>query len=253
MKKKQESKFDYLITLLLCVGVVGIYAYISENKIVSAYMFPTIEEIWKSYSQDLGETWINLTSSIKLLVPSILITVVIAMSLGILMGMKPRLRRILYPIVYAFSCVPSILISPFVIIMAPTFWWACIILIVYACVWSLLFATITGVQTIDKRYLDNAATLELKGMKKFFKVTLPAASPSILSGFVNSLRGSFVMLVYVEMYGANYGLGHYVKRYSGLGIYSKVWGGFIFMVVILVVVMQLFEKIKNYFLRWTID
>ncbi|MGO3610063.1 MAG: ABC transporter permease subunit, partial [Enterococcus sp.] len=69
------------------------------------------------------------------------------------------------------------------------------VLIVYGTVWATLFATITGIQTIDKRYLDNAATLELRGAKKFFKVILPAASPSILSGFVNSLRSSFVMLV----------------------------------------------------------
>ncbi|MDN6615860.1 MAG: ABC transporter permease, partial [Enterococcus sp.] len=70
---------------------------------------------------------------------------------------------------------------------------------------------------------------------------------------VNSLRSSFVMLVYAEMYGQTYGLGFYVKRYSSLGIYKNMWGGFVFMVLVLVVVMQLFEKIKNHLLKWTID
>jgi NitT/TauT family transport system permease protein len=32
-----------------------------------------------------------------------------------------------------------------------------------------------------------------------------------------------------------------------------MWGGFVFMVLVLVVVMQLFEKIKNHLLKWTID
>lgn len=129
-------------------------------------------------------------------------------------------------------------------------WWASIIMIVYGCVWATLFATITGIQTIDKRYLDNAATLELRGWKRFIRVILPAASPAILAGFVNSLRSSFVMLVYAEMYGAQYGLGFYVKRYSTLGIYENVWGGFLFMVFILIIVMTIFEKIKNHILRW---
>lgn len=75
-------------------------------------------------------------------------------------------------------------------------------LIVYNTVWATLFATITGVMTVDKRYLDKAATLELKGWKRLTKVIFPAASPSILSGFVNSLRSTFLMLVYAEMYGA---------------------------------------------------
>ena len=85
-------------------------------------------------------------------------------------------------------------------------------LVVYNIVWATLFATITGIMTIDKRYLDKAATLELTGVKRFMKVILPAASPSILAGFVNSLRSSFVMLVFAEMYGGGSGMGYFVKK-----------------------------------------
>ena len=118
-------------------------------------------------------------------------------------------------------------------------------------VWATLFATITGIETIDKRYLDNAKTLELKGLKLMLKVILPAASPSIIGGFVNSLRSSFVMLVFAEMYGASYGLGYYVKKYSDYGLFENVWAGFIFMVLILVCVMLAFERLKGYLLKWT--
>ena len=74
--------------------------------------------------------------------------------------------------------------------------------------------------TIDKRYLDKAATLELTGVKRFMKVILPAASPSILAGFVNSLRSSFVMLVFDEMYGGGSGMGYFVKKNSELGVFA---------------------------------
>ena len=133
--------------------------------------------------------------------------------------------------------------------LAPTLRMASIILIVYSTVWATLFATITGIQTIDKSYLDKAATLELTGFEKFFKVILPAASPSILAGFVNSLRNTFIMLVYAEMYGAQYGMGYYVKKFADFGMYNKVWLGFVFMVI----VMQLFEKLKERLLKWTIN
>ena len=115
------------------------------------------------------------------------------------------------------------------------------------------FATITGIMTIDKRYLDKAATLELTGVKRFMKVILPAASPSILAGFVNSLRSSFVMLVFAEMYGGGSGMGYFVKKNSELGVFANTWVGFIFMVIVLVVVMQIFEKVKEQLLKWTID
>ena len=253
MKKIVGFIKDYWITALICVGFVLGYKYISDHKLFSALMFPPLEGIWQAFIDDKDITLLNLVSSIKLLIPSVLLTLAIALGLGFLVGMNQRLRKILHPIIYAFSCVPSILLSPFVILLSPTFWWASVILIVYGTVWATLFATITGIKAIDKRYLDNAATLELKGAKRFFKVILPAASPSIISGFVNSLRSSFVMLVYAEMYGAKHGLGVYVKRYSTLGLYQKVWGGFIFMVLVLVIVMTFFEKIKNRMLRWTIN
>ena len=196
---------------------------------------------------------LNMVHSMGLLAPSIVISLVIALALGTVVGMHKRLWEVLHPIIYTFSVVPSILLSPFVLLLAPNFWWAALVLIVYGTVWATLFATITGIMTIDKRYLDNAATLELHGFKKLRKVILPAASPSILAGFVNSLRSSFVMLVYAEMYGAKYGMGFFVRKYSEFGLYRHTWSGFIFMVVVLLVVMQMFERIKNHMLRWTIN
>ena len=78
-----------------------------------------------------------------------------------------KIREALHPVIYAFSVIPSILLSPFVLLLSPTLLSASIFLVVYNIVWATLFATITGIMTIDKRYLDKAATLELTGVKRF--------------------------------------------------------------------------------------
>ena len=52
---------------------------------------------------------------------------------------------------------------------------------------------------------------------------------------------------------AQYGMGFDVKKFSDFGMYNKVWLGFIFMVIVMVIVMQLFEKLKDRLLKWTID
>ena len=158
----------------------------------------------------------------------------------------------MHPVVYSISVIPAILMSPFALLLAPNFRAASLFLVVYNTIWATLFATINGIMTIDRRYLDNAATLELKGFKRMRKVILPAAMPSILSGFITSLRGSFLVLVYAEMYGAEYGMGFYVKKYTEYGLYAEAWCGFVFMVIVLVIVMQFFEKAKNRLLKWTI-
>ena len=243
----------YWITILVFVGIVAAYVVIADNRLVNAFLFPPAAQIGKAFQQYWQTMFINMFSSFGLLVPALIIATTIALVVGSVLGMNKRAREVLHPVVYTISVIPSILLSPFALLLAPNFWVASLFLIIYQTIWATLFATITGIQTINKTYLDNAAALELHGAKKFFKVILPAASPSILSGFVTSLRGSFVMLVYAEMYGAKYGMGFFVKKYADYGLYAETWAGFVFLVVVLVIVMQMFEHIKSRLLSWSID
>lgn len=243
----------YWAAFLIFAGMgLGYYYYTEYGEAIS-YLFPKVSSIWKAFTADKHLLIPNMFASFEIMIPSVLIALAIALSLGTFLGMNKKAREALHPVIYTLSVVPAILLAPFVLMLAPTLRMASIILIVYSTVWATLFATITGIQTIDKTYLDKAATLELKGMEKFFKVILPAASPTILGGFVNALRNTFIMLVYAEMYGATSGMGYYVKLYSDFGLFNKVWMGFIFMVIVLVVVMTLFEKLKTRLLRWTIN
>lgn len=242
-----------ILSTLIILGLGILYYYATENDLVNPFLFPKVSAIVKAFSKNQDIMLLNLISSLGMMVPSILISLTLALSIGIFLGRNEFLRDILHPILYIFSVVPSILLSPFVLLLAPNFWVASVFLITYSTVWSTLFATITGIMTIDKRYLDKAATLEITGLKKITKVILPAASPSILSGFVNSLRNTFVMLVYAEMYGSRYGMGFFVKKYTDFSLYDYAWGGFLFMVFVLVIVMQFFDRLKEYLLRWTID
>ncbi len=243
----------YWITFCIFLGLALLYVFATNNGLVNPYLFPSTDAIKEAFLSTRGMMLGNMIASFKLLIPSVAIALVIALLLGTVMGLNERVREVLHPVIYAFSVIPSILLSPFVLLMAPSLFSASVFLIVYNIVWATLFATITGIMTIDKRYLDKARTLELRGFKRLTKVILPAASPSILAGFVNSLRSSFVMLVFAEMYGAGEGMGYFVKKYAELGIFANTWVGFVFMVIVLVIVMQIFEKVKKHLLKWTID
>lgn len=242
----------YWLTIIIYIGLVLLYIYCTESGIANPYLFPSVDSIEKAFQASKGIMLTNMFSSFNLMIPSIILSLTFALVVGTILGLVEWLRDALYPIIYSFSVVPSILLSPFVLLLAPNFVVASVFLIVYGTVWTTLFSTITGIMTIDKRYLDKAATLELSGFKLMTKVILPAASPSILSGFVSSLRSTFLMLVYVEMYGTQYGMGFFVKKYSEFGLFDHTWVGFIFLVIVLVIVMQMFEKLKNFMLKWTI-
>lgn len=251
MKKIRDNIIKYSITFLIFMLLIFIYYYTTENSIANPYFFPKISKIMKAFNDSKDQMLENLIASFKLVIPSIFVSLVVGIGIGTIMGLNEWIRDSLHPIIYAFSVIPSILLSPFVLFLSPNITIASIILIVYNTLWATLFATITGIMTIDKRYIDKSKTLQLSGFKKFFRVILPAASPSIVAGFINSLRSTFVMLVFAEMYGAQSGMGYFVRINSEYGLYDKVWCGFIFLVIVLVIVMQLFELLKKYILRWT--
>ena len=243
----------YYVTILIYIGFILVYIFMSFDKEKQGFLFPDITKVIEVFVKEPDVMLLNLLNTFQLLIPSVVISAVIALSAGTIVGLNKNIRDVLYPVIYSISVVPSILMAPFALLIAPTFRSASMFLVVYNTIWATLFATINGIMTIDRRYLDCADTLEIKGFTRFSKIIMPAAMPSIMSGFVTSLRGSFVVLVYAEMYGAKYGLGYYVKKYSEYGMYEKSWAGFIFMVVVLVIVMQVFERIKNRMLKWTID
>ncbi|MEE1087012.1 MAG: ABC transporter permease subunit [Schaedlerella sp.] len=253
MKTVKGFVKKYWITALIFAGLVMLYVYVADVIKLNPYLFPSTDKIKTAFLSNKDVMLTNMLASFKLLIPSVFLALVIAIVFGTILGMNKKVREVLHPVIYAFSVIPSILLSPFVLLLAPTLFSASVFLVVYNIVWATLFATITGIMTIDKRYLDKAATLELTGWKRFTKVILPAASPSILAGFVNSLRSSFVMLVFAEMYGGGEGMGYFVKKNAELGVFANTWVGFIFMVIVLVVVMQIFEKLKERLLKWTIE
>lgn len=249
------------ITVLLFVGLIFVYKYISDNKLFNPLMFPSLDKVVNKFFSDMfvgaSEYYVSkiehMKASFALLIPSVFIMSVIALVLGTIVGRNEVLRNILNPILYAFSCVPAILMIPFLMVLIKNDTIASMVMIIYHIVWATLFSTIVGVQSVDKRYMESAETLKLSGFKKYFKVIFPAASPAILGGFVNSLRASFVMLVFAEMYNGGKGMGQYTRLNQINGNYDKMWGGFVFMVITLIIVMAIFEKIKVYILRWTID
>lgn len=253
MKKIIEFLKTYWITVCIYIAMILGYKYIADTGMFGGFLFPKVNKIASLTMETIPTMILNMFYSFQLMIPAIAIAFSVAIIVGTILGMNVKVRKVVYPVIYSISVIPSILMSPFALLIAPSFRTASLFLVVYNTIWATLFATINGIMTIDKVYLDKAKTLELNPIESLFKVIMPAAMPSIMSGFITSLRGSFVVLVYAEMYGAKYGMGFYVKKYAEYGMYDRAWSGFVFMVIVLVIVMQIFERVKNHMLRWTLN
>jgi len=61
------------------------------------------------------------------------------------------------------------------------------------------------------------------------------------------------MLTVAEMFGATSGMGYFIQYYSDFARFDLVIVGFIFMALVLVNIMNLFDLMKRKALHWTIN
>jgi NitT/TauT family transport system permease protein len=241
---------------IILIGICILIAYILLTDvfgILSSFLFPSIFDVIKLVPDYISQLFTGLKSSLYLLVTAYVLAVISAIALGTLIGLKSGLRKNVTPYINAFSAIPVPLLTPYAINLFPTFKAASIFLIWLAAFWVILGTTIGAVMSIDKRYLETAATLEMPGIEKLFKVILPAASPAILVGCSIALILSFMMLAVAEMFGATSGMAYFVQYYSDFARFDLVMLGFLFTAAVLVFIMYIFDKIKHRVLHWTIN
>lgn len=236
------------------IGIIAGYWLVTDAfHVLDPFLFVGPSKVLPAFAKSVGKLFEGLLSSLKLLVPAYALAVVLGVSLGVVIGLVVPLRRNITPYITALSAVPVTLITPFAIHAFSTFYTASVFVIFLGAFWPILGTTIAGVVTIDKRYLDNAATLEIRGFEKMFRVVLPAAAPTIFAGCSIALKFSFILLTVAEMFGATSGMGYFVQYYSDFARFDMVIVGFIFMALILVGIMILFDLIKSRALAWTLN
>ena len=186
---------NYGVIVLIGIGIIVLYVLLTQTfDILSDFLFPDIMTVLKLVPEYIGVLFLNLRSSLFLLVIAFVLAMVFGIGLGTLIGLKSGLRKNVTPYINAFSAIPVPLLTPYAINIFSTFKMASIFLIWLAAFWVILATTIGAVVSIDKRYLENADTLVMPKMQKVFRVVLPAASPAIFTGCEIALTLSFMML-----------------------------------------------------------
>ncbi|MFI5426311.1 ABC transporter permease [Aeromicrobium sp. UC242_57] len=85
---------------------------------------------------------------------------------------------------------------------------------VYAIFWPILINTIYGVAMTEPMRLDAARSMHWRWWRRQVFVTLPSATPSILTGIRISVGIALVVIISTELLGARYGVGTILVQYT---------------------------------------
>ena len=225
-----------MIPPLLLILVLTIAAFFISNKKWGLTSFTLIGLLF-IYNQGL---WIDLMSTVTLVLLSSVLSIVIGVPLGILMAKNETAKKIITPILDFMQTMPGFVY----LIPAVAFFGIGMVPGVFA---SVIFAlpptvrfTNLGIRQIPKELVEASDSFGGTGKQKLFKLELPLAKSTILAGINQTTMLALSMVVIASMIGAP-GLGRGVL--SALQR-AQVGNGFVngLALVILAIIIDRFTQ-----------
>ncbi len=162
-----------------------------------------------SYSRTL---WAHLGASALRVFQGFAIAAVAAVPLGVVMGRSRLIFRLLDPTVNLIRPVPVTAWAPLSLLIIGFGDRATVFLVFLAAFFPILLNTLDGVRRVPERLLEASAMLGTPPVQALYKVVLPSAVPSIVSGLRIALGLAWVILVVGETVGISTGLGAMITQ-----------------------------------------
>ncbi len=175
---------------------------------------------------------------------------VIGVTIGVGMSVSGGMRWFWEPMVSFAFPIPKIAFMPIFVLWFGVFDTSKIIMTTVACVVTIVSATHLGTRNIDKYLLWSARALGTDERKLFWKVVIPAALPSILTGLQITFPIALIVSIVTEMLTGGRGLGGYMIYSARFGESDKVFLGIFCTAVIGFVLIEGFNYLRKRLLVW---
>lgn len=171
--------------------------------------------------------------------------VAVALPLGILMGWSRFIRQALEPIIEAVRPIPPLAWIPIAILWFGIGIHSASFIIFLGAFFPILLNTTAGVQRVDPLLIEAARMLNASKSDIIFKVLLPGAIPSIITGLRIGIGTSWMTLVAAEFTGVRegYGLGYMIMTARDIQRSDEILAGML--------VIGAIGLLVDHSIRWT--
>jgi len=197
-----------------------------------------------------GEMPQDAYASLSRVAMAFAIGVVLALPLGLFMGMSRRVYDLCNPLVQFLRPIPPSAYIPLAILWFGLGNAPAVFLIVIAAFFPVLMNTMAGVRQVDSIYLRAARNLGASNRTIFWRVMLPASTPYIFAGMRIGIGSSFIIVIVSEMIAVNNGLGYRLLEAREFMWSDKVIAGMVTIGLFGLAIDTIMNHVNNHLLRW---
>ena len=136
------------------------------------------------------------------------IAVVLGITIGLAAAVSPSINAAVRPVVRVLAPLPKVALYPALLLLLGFGHESKITLVAADALFPILLSTYYGASTVEQKLIWSAMAAGTSSREVLFKVILPAAAPSILTGCRIGLVISCIVVFLAEMITSTDGLGH---------------------------------------------
>jgi len=182
----------------------------------------------------------------------LLIAAVLAIPLGVLMGMFPRVEIATRVLVDFGRSFPVIALLPILVLLLGATAIMKVVAIAIACFFPILLQTIYGARRLDPTIVDTVRSFRIPGHLRFFKVLLPAAGPFIATGLRIATTVSILVAVGVEIVSMTPGIGREIALSRSYNETDTTYAYIVYAGLLGIAITTLWDLAEARLLRWHI-
>jgi ABC-type nitrate/sulfonate/bicarbonate transport system permease component len=177
------------------------------------------------------------------------IAVVLGVSIGLVAAASPAVNAVVRPIVRVLAPLPKVALYPALLLLLGFGHESKITLVAADALFPILLSTYYGASTVEQKLIWSAMAAGTPARQILFKVVLPAAAPSILTGCRIGLVISCIVVFLAEMITSTDGLGHVLVTAARTFQAVDMFVPLITISLLGLILNGLLEALRSYLLR----
>lgn len=241
------------VTGLISIAiVVGVWQFLSATGRVNALLLPTPVAVLHAAVMLTASGTLPLDTAVSLarVLAGFFAALVIAVPLGVMMGLWWPVKDSVNPIIEVLRPVPPIAIIPIAMLWFGIGESSKIFLIAYGAFFPILLNTIAGFRAIDPVHIRAVQSLGGKRWDVIRHVVVLSAFPHIVVGARLGMAMGFIVLVAAELIAADSGLGFLIQDARQHFMTDEIFVGIIAIGVIGLLLNQSLLIVERKIVPW---
>jgi NitT/TauT family transport system permease protein len=159
----------------------------------------------------LGHAWYTLLTTLA----GFVLSVICGVGIAVLLVGSRWFESAAYPLIIAMNSVPKVAVAPLFVIWFGTGAEPKIAIAFLIAIFAVIVDTVHGLRSVPQDVLDLGRVLKGSSRDFFFKVRLPSALPSILTGMKVAISLALIGAIVGEFVSSQRGLGYVILSAQG--------------------------------------